>query len=792
MKIKKVISLAMCLILLLTTVFVPGVDSFAAEQAVEIRLKDEKIETLTLEDHQKEVLAATVQGMVFPSYQWQILIDEETQSWVDIYDKKESECEISYPVVKHAMDEKGNAYIRCVVEKGANQIYSDIVHVIIKVDTIEEQSSQVTSFSQTRYVATTDASPSKAVSGPAGGSRAVNSDLVTITIKYLDVVSLKDGEAESAIYSPYTATIEKGKVFSQGAEGIISPTFIGFAPYLDSNQNGQIDDGDTKADIVYVPNEPINEDLTICVYYKPIPVNYSVKYYFQNIHDDLYTEDPNLQFSAQAETGTIIKNEFLEEKGGNPEGFTKMYHIPESVAADGSTVFECYYDRNYYMMQFDLQGGYGVDPIYARYGTPFVVNDPVKHGYTFAGWQLKSIDREGDGIMDSMEGVNTSGIASQIPAYNCYYEAQWTRNSTTYTTVYWLKNSKGGYDYLESKTGNALSGDYVSCSQDDKDAKPLICGNDGLHTHVTGCSAEFEKGDSNVLVEGDGSTVVNVYYKPKTYTLKFYYAIENVTKSTYWVIGGTTYFFGAKTESGLPSLPSDRNNEVGLMMHYLTNKTGDNNANAQLGQVDELPKLNAAGLSRGYTQGRDDTYNGNKIIVDGNQYYFHYISFTASYGQDLSNLWPCAVFDSVTRTTANTHGNWSGKEAFISAWNGEHNVWYTKNNANQTIKGNYKKLDYKLLFERDPENYDDVVAYACFWENGANVGWSVPELYVYKIWVPVLEGESTEGIETTERNGKTYRLMESYDTCDDSDVGSQTPPAMEGYVFQEKVGTSFT
>ena len=151
MKIKKVISLAMCLILLLTTVFVPGVDSFAAEQAVEIRLKDEKIETLTLEDHQKEVLAATVQGMVFPSYQWQILIDEETQSWVDIYDKKESECEISYPVVKHAMDEKGNAYIRCVVEKGANQIYSDIVHVIIKVDTIEEQSSQVTSFSQTRY-----------------------------------------------------------------------------------------------------------------------------------------------------------------------------------------------------------------------------------------------------------------------------------------------------------------------------------------------------------------------------------------------------------------------------------------------------------------------------------------------------------------------------------------------------------------------------------------------------------------------------------------------------------------
>lgn len=40
------------------------------------------------------------------------------------------------------------------------------------------------------------------------------------------------------------------------------------------------------------------------------------------------------------------------------------------------------------MLKFDNAGGYGTDPVYARYGTPFLVNNPTRHGYVFDGWAL--------------------------------------------------------------------------------------------------------------------------------------------------------------------------------------------------------------------------------------------------------------------------------------------------------------------------------------------------------------------------------------------------------------------
>ncbi len=48
---------------------------------------------------------------------------------------------------------------------------------------------------------------------------------------------------------------------------------------------------------------------------------------------------------------------------------------------------EIYYDRNYYMMSLNLDGGYGVEPIYARYGASVKVETPTKPGYTFNGWE---------------------------------------------------------------------------------------------------------------------------------------------------------------------------------------------------------------------------------------------------------------------------------------------------------------------------------------------------------------------------------------------------------------------
>ncbi len=887
----RLISLLLCLSTLFSTISYSAPTVFAAEKSVKITLDGQQTDSVVIEQENKIVLSAETEGIEAPSFQWQILLDVKNAVWVNIYDKTEQNCEVSYALVKNMLDESDSTYIRCAVRSAEETVFSDAVCVTV----IPEQQSalQITDFSQTRYVATENSAP---VTFSMTRAADVN-DYITITVKYLDIASLGSG-TESAIYSPYTATILKGTDFKQS---VVSPTFLGFAPYRDTNENGVIDDSDESAATLNLDYASVNENIEIKVYYKPIKVNFAIKYFFQNINDDLYTEDPTRYHTDKTETGTIISNEYLMANAGNTVGFTKMYHIPESVAADGSTVFECYYDRNYYLIQFDLNGGYGVDPIYARYGTPFIVNDPIRHGYTFKGWKLTAIDTNGNGEWDDAlpDGVSTS-LVSTIPQYNYRYQAQWETVDTTYTVVYWLDDN-----YLGSRIVSEKSGEYVSGSDDLATAR--ICGiaehthsaengcygncteeehicsiscyttttltpaaetNDNTvktvyndlvkqvgtptegnvykyayrpnrqttyynffyygdtwyylgtgsdydnitvknlespsqdsyntvaatkncsatahthtddclsceneeHTHDDACEIDttyfvYETADTNVLVEGDGSTVVNVHYKPKEYTLRFYYAATTGTGTddngdgiaeTYdsvKIIGGSTYSFGATGTN-------TSNDETLLNDIFKTDKAGS---------VTKLPQLNAEGKSRNYTLG---------TLTSGENTY-HYIEFTAGYGQDISELWPCAVFDSATRTDISKNQNgWNGTEAFVSAWNGEHHVYYSQRNANQTIKGNYEKLDYQLLF--DPIFTDETtVSYLCFWENGTDsVNWNVPKLFVYRIWVPVLAGEDTTDLTTKTLNGVTYKLIDSYDTCDDSSIYGQTQPALEGY-----------
>lgn len=272
-----------------------------------------------------------------------------------------------------------------------------------------------------------------------------------------------------------------------------------------------------------------------------------------------------------------------------------------------------------------------------------------------------------------------------------------------------------------------------------------------------------------VTVSRDGNTVLNVYFNLKPYTLRFYYAATTGTGSdtdadgaadtfdSVKIIGGSTYSFGA---SG-----TNTSNDATL----LDNIFGSD----QAGKVTKLPQLNTTGKARNYTKGT--------LASNGTSY--HYIEFTAVYGQDISNLWPCAVFESATRTSANTHGNWNKLEAFVSAWNGEHHVYYSQHNGNQTIKGKYEKLDDQLLF--DPNfTHEYEISFLCFWENGANINWSVPELYVYNIWVPVVDGEDLSGLTTKTVDGITYKLIDSYNTCDDSSPSGQTQPSLIGYTIK--------
>ncbi|MER2080470.1 MAG: InlB B-repeat-containing protein [Ruminococcus sp.] len=133
----------------------------------------------------------------------------------------------------------------------------------------------------------------------------------------------------------------------------------------------------------------LTENREYTIYYVPNLVRYKVKYFLQNAYDDDFTETltlPESYYSKMGYTGQFPDELNNLDEDENFQGFTELSHRPDFIAADGSTEFEIYLSRNYYLINFDLNGGFGVDSVYAKYNTPFTTAKPQKEGYLFAGW----------------------------------------------------------------------------------------------------------------------------------------------------------------------------------------------------------------------------------------------------------------------------------------------------------------------------------------------------------------------------------------------------------------------
>lgn len=247
----------------------------------------------------------------------------------------------------------------------------------------------------------------------------------TITIKYV----FTDGD-EAATPVP-VQLLEGATKIPEGESSVYtSPEVQGYAP---KEEQKQIDLNE------YLKKnfpEGINSDAEIIVTYYPAEVEYTVKYYLQNINNDEYTLDTTITKTGFTED-PVDKNLATEK-----EGFYALpYDTTLTIAADNSTTVQIYYDRYYYLMTFDLdEGGYGVEPIYARYGAPIEVGEPERPGYTFTGWKLKN------GSDELVEPPET------MPAENQSYVAQWKADDTAKVTlVFWGENADNTqYSYLSS------------------------------------------------------------------------------------------------------------------------------------------------------------------------------------------------------------------------------------------------------------------------------------------------------------------------------------------------------
>lgn len=279
----------------------------------------------------------------------------------------------------------------------------------------------------------------------------------------------------------WTATLAEGSNLEQT---VTSPTVVGYKP-------------DQATFNVSVNN--ITENKTYTVTYHPANVGFTVNHYLQNVADNNYTLNVSERHDGftESEVGDGLA------KTTYPGFAALLYNTKAKVAADGSTVVEIYYDRNYYMMSFNLDGGYGVEPIYARYGASVKVENPTKPGYTFNGWEPT--------------------VPTTVPAENTTYKAKWTTGESGFTVVFWYENANDdGYSYAGSiKPDNVAPGTQKS-SGDYKNA--AFTGRDD--THFTYNTAKAE----TVTVKGDGSTVLNVYFTRNKYTLTFKNAVLSCGK----------------------------------------------------------------------------------------------------------------------------------------------------------------------------------------------------------------------------------------------------------------------
>lgn len=764
-----------------------------ASDAVTVTVDGAKTAQVTLPQSGRVTLeAASETGDT--DYQWQILLDGD---WVNIYDATAASVTLTYAMVSPAL-EKGSAMVRCAA---GDESVSDPVKVTVSYDV--EADSAALNRQKDELTQETSAAAAAPRRTPRRASRSSAPEYINVTVNYLDAVT------RLPIYTGFSATIKSGEPYSQK---VLSPTYLGYAPYWNPDDPATTDPGaateSAQSLALSVGADYTGETYTVNVYYKAIAVPYAVRYYFQNINDDMYSENVDYYRRDSALTGTIIANDDLKLDEVRARGFTKLYHYPEAVAADGSTVFECYYDRNYYQVKLDANGGYGSEHVYARYGTPFVATTPTRHGYRFAGWDKLGEDGKGDGKVDA--------LPTTVPAENASYIALWESADTTYTVVYWLKkpesNSKLTEDctaedmtYITNVTVDAKAGDIVNPHSDPDhtgiyspklEESTYICDNrDHMadpSQHTDACKLGstlrhyvYESTQMQVEVQGDGSTVINTVYSRREYTLRFYYGHAWNDNGTphYYVVGGSTYNFGNIAHQ-CPDV-SDYNDMT--LLERVKGEWGE----VQVPDGEDMSSLISEEHRAAYTLGtlpEDGSYNSN-------QHKYYYLEFTAPYGADISDLWPSEVFNKVPLTDAEkaTHTSnggsghldndgW-GNYAYFAGWNGEFNIKYTQDNSNSTIKCYYPLLDDTLLYDESRiSTYGDSdrVSFLAFFDNGANVKWSIPIAWHYELYLPTLHNENTEG--SVLKNGVYYTRYKTVEANDNNeDIGQQTCPPLPGF-----------
>ena len=236
-----------------------------------------------------------------------------------------------------------------------------------------------------------------------------------------------------------------------------------------------------------VPDTMPARDVTATGVYVANPdTPYKVEHYLQNIDDDNYVLD-----DTENKTGTT--DTFTYAVAKRLEGFTAKFFEQEKIKGDGSTVIKIYYDRNVNTITYKITGEkFASNSNFARkkykYGATIEdVIAPTHAGYEFSGWKL----------------ADCSDIPATMPDNDLEAEGYYTALTVNYTVEHYQENIENTeYTLFESETKQGLTDTLTEATAKD---------------YVGFTVQNFEQ----KTINGDGSTVVKIYYTRNRYTIKF-------------------------------------------------------------------------------------------------------------------------------------------------------------------------------------------------------------------------------------------------------------------------------
>lgn len=492
------------------------------------------VESVTLPVSEKVELNSDAAG----DSQWQIRAGDDL--WVDISGANQAALQLSYSIVANLLTD-GTAAVRCKTTNGDQVTYGTEYQVMVDFDAVPQFEPAQQPDPATLVVSEAQAVPQDTAETSAedsGETEQVNESEVAILQAEEAMQAAEEAllaaegvaASESAMTDEQLAALEEARANYEAAkaaydEAVAASTSSQVAPMMAAAPAAPQNEGDdpevkptytitinyvfrggTKATDPwlgeYAEGEPVDdmtvkspkvlgyaaqpteislrdefpngitEDKTITVYYYPALVNFTIKHYEQNVDNDEYklVETETKQGYTEAPVGDALAK---DEAGF----YALLYDTETPIAADGSTVVEIYYDRYYYLMTFDLGGGYGVEPIYARYGAPIKVGIPTRPGYSFEGWQLNN---------------NDTTLPATMPAENQNYIAKWqVQDQARVTIVFWGENADDEeYSYLGSAVTTAVPGSPFTYDPNGDSgveiSNTLICGKEE-HTHTDAC-----------------------------------------------------------------------------------------------------------------------------------------------------------------------------------------------------------------------------------------------------------------------------------------------------------------